>query len=387
MKSRKFNNVKNSDSVVPARIREARISRGYTLAELSDLIGVSSQAISQYELGASIPSMTVLVKMMEVLDFPLNFFTKPKRKIDYSSSAVNFRSMKSTAKKLKDAFAYRIDWADEIYQYLKRYIDFPKVDLPNLDSILNNTDLDYDTIEEVALSIRKFWGIEKIPIRNMVELLQEKGFVICNVEFKNHKMDAFSQWYNNVPYIVMGSDKRSASRSRFDLAHELGHLILHPHIDQETMQKKEVLDKLEDEAHYFAGAFLLPSNSFPSEVISNSLEHLTLLKKRWKVSIQAMIMRCEKLGLFKENQVRYLFAQINKKGYRKQEPLDDVIPIEKPYLIKQAFELLLDNNVVSAEEILDEFALNKDEIDNLCFLPSDLLSTHFKRPKLALITD
>lgn len=387
MSNKKNNNVKNLNTIVPARIREARVSRGYSLMELSELLGVSSQAISQYELGASKPSMTVLVKMMEVLNFPLRFFTKPKPNIDYSSSAVNFRSMKSTAKKLKEAFSYRIEWADEIYQFLKKYINFPEVNIPNLEHILNKSELDNDTIEECALYLRKHWGVEKNPIRNMVELLQDNGFVICSVELKNQKVDAFSQWYNNVPYIILGSDKSSASRSRFDLAHELGHLILHVHIDQEEMKKKEVLDRLEDEAHYFAGAFLMPSNSFPCEVISNSIEHFILLKKRWKVSIQAMIMRCEKLGLFKDYQVRYLFAQINKRGIRKQEPLDDIIPPEKPYLFKQAIELLIENNVVSSEEILDEIAHNKDEIDSLCFLPEDLLTVQFRKPKLTLIQE
>ena len=42
-------------------------------------------------------------------------------------------------------------------------------------------------------------------------------------------MDGFSGWdvVSNTPYIILGDDKGSAVRSRFDVAHELGHLILH----------------------------------------------------------------------------------------------------------------------------------------------------------------
>ncbi|QNB45829.1 ImmA/IrrE family metallo-endopeptidase [Thermanaerosceptrum fracticalcis] len=383
MNHKKFIN----NEIVPARIREARISRGYSLTELADLIGVSSQAISQYELGTSKPGTHVLVKMMGVLNFPLNFFTKPKININNSfcNSAVNFRSMKSASKKLKDAFSCRIQWADEIYQYLRKFVNFPDVDIPNIDHLVKNYEYDADTIERIALYLRKYWKIDRGPIKNLIEILQEKGFVICNIEFGDKKIDAFSQWYNGIPYIIMGTDKASAARARFDIAHELGHLILHPHIDQESLKNKELFDQIENEANYFAGAFLLPVDSFPTEVVSNSLEHFVVLKKRWKVSIQAMIIRCDNLGLLKEHQVRYLFAIINKRGLKTNEPLDDVIPMENPYLFKQAIELLLENNIVSPQEIIDKIALNKEEIDSLCFLPKELLITNSRKPKLTLI--
>ena len=99
----------NSEGIIPARIKEARASRGLSLADLSKEIGVSSQAISQYELGITKPSMTVLLKMVEILDFPFNFFLKEKNTPVTSNSAVNFRSMKSASKKYKDALCYRVE--------------------------------------------------------------------------------------------------------------------------------------------------------------------------------------------------------------------------------------------------------------------------------------
>ncbi len=41
------------------------------------------------------------------------------------------------------------------------------------------------------------------------------------------KIDAFSVWYDAKPYIFLSSDKGSNVRTRFDMAHELGHLIMH----------------------------------------------------------------------------------------------------------------------------------------------------------------
>lgn len=376
----------DTEKIIPIRIKEARMSRGYSLSDLSEKIGVSSQAISQYEIGTSKPSPQIMLKMMEILDFPFNFFRKPKVCYkEYSPSAVYFRSMKSTPKKFKEAYKFRIEWVDEICQFLRKYINFPKVNLPDFNNLLTDDEIDCDVIEEIALTLRKYWGIEKIPIANMSELLEENGFVIGNIEFFDRKVDAFSQWYNNVPYVVMGSFKKSSVRTRFDLAHELGHLILHSGIDQNSLGKKEVLDRIEAEAYYFAGAFLLPSNSFVNEVMASSLEHLLLLKKRWKVSLQAMVKRCENLNMFSESQVRYAFAQINKRGYRTKEPYDDIIEFEQPYLLKQAIETLIENNVLSSQEILDEISLKKEEIDSLCFLPTNLLIESKKKPMLTLI--
>lgn len=383
MKSQNLSNEK----IIPARIREARVSRGYSLSDLANLIGVTSQAISQYELGSSKPSMTILLKMVETLNFPLNFFFKAKNSsnTEYSPSAVYFRSLKSTPKKIKDAYAYRVEWADEIYHYFKKYVKFPEVDLPDFSEILTQPEIDYQTIEKVALALRKYWNIEKSPMPNVVNLLQKKGFVICNIQFRNKKVDAFSQWLNRVPYIMLGTDNSTAVRVRFDLAHELGHLILHSDIDQESITKKDILDRIEDEAHYFAGAFLLPIDSFPEEVVSSSLDHLIYLKKRWKVAVSAIIKRCEKLDLFTESQIRYLNTQMTKRGYWRQEPFDDQWEIEKPYLLKQAVELLIDNNIAKPDEILYELAHHKEELDSLCFLPNNLLQVKSTPPQLALI--
>lgn len=41
----------NERKVIPYRIKQARVSRGLSMVELSELVSVSKQAISQYEMG------------------------------------------------------------------------------------------------------------------------------------------------------------------------------------------------------------------------------------------------------------------------------------------------------------------------------------------------
>ena len=120
-------------------------------------------------------------------------------------------------------------------------------------------------------------------------------------------------------------------------------------------------DKIEYQANYFALAFLLPLETFNKEVISSSIDSFILLKKRWNVSISAMIKRCQISNILTDNQIRYLNSQMIKYGYYRKEPLDEEIKKEKPYLFKQAFQILLDNNIFTREALLEKLELNKNE--------------------------
>ena len=124
---------------------------------------------------------------------------------------------------------------------------------------------------------------------------------------------------------------------------------------------------MEKEAHHFASAFLLPNSSFAKEVISTSHNHFLILKKRWKVSISAMLFRCSDLGLLSDDQVLNIRKQLSFKKWTKKEPLDDVMKVEKPYLMRQSFELITDNEKStnqSALKIIEFFSWKKSDIED-----------------------
>ncbi|SET54903.1 Zn-dependent peptidase ImmA, M78 family [Natronincola peptidivorans] len=374
----------NSHNIIPARIKEARESRGLSMAELSDLIEVTSQAISQYEKGIIKPSVFTLKQLSNTLRFPFSFFYKPKREKSCDNSPVFFRAVKSTPKKFRNAYSYYIEWADEIYNYLNQYIKFPEVSLPDVSSYINGESLDFETIEEIALKVRKYWELGDEPINNLVELLEDKGIILCRIKFKNKKIDAFSQWFNGKPYIFLGSEKGSAVRSRFDAAHELGHLLLHPHLKIDDVYRKDVSDRIEAEAHYFAGALLMPITSFPKEVIHNSIDYLLMLKEKWKTSVSAMIMRSKQLNLFSENQINYLNRQMTTRQMWRREPLDDIIEPEEPKLLNEAVDLVLKNKVITSDQFLNDISLFQNEIINICCLSDDIFDPPKKEHKIEL---
>ena len=160
----------------------------------------------------------------------------------------------------------------------------------------------------------------------------------------------------------MGSVKKSAVRRNFDLAHELGHLLLHYKVEF-TMLDKKSYKTIEDEANSFAAEFLLPENEFRKDCegiakVSNPDAYIDI-KEKWNVSLQAIAVRAFKLNLINYQQYRYYYMLINKKGYKIQEPLDDKISIERPMKIKSILQLLFKNNIYSLSSLMNDLKVDQ----------------------------
>lgn len=369
-------------SPIPERLREARLARGISINDMADLAGVSRQSISSYELGHGIPSGPVMAKIIEILDFPPAFFTKEYGTSNIPCSAIFFRSLKTATQRPRDMLTVKARWLGEIVSYLERFVTFPAVNLPRFES---TTEWTFEEIENLAVELRKYWGLGTGPISNITLLMEKNGIMIVRAPINDEKADACSQWRGNRPFVYLSSDKNSAARSRFDLAHELAHLVLHGGtIDEEQLRDNKVLSQLEKEANHFASAFLLPAETFSNEVMGTSIDHFVSLKKRWKVSIAAMIYRCEDLGILSENQVLYLRKQMSWKKMRTREPLDDVLTPEEPQLLRQAVNMILDSNLVVPEEILDALLYPGYEIECLCNLEPETLVVQLNEDNMGI---
>lgn len=364
----------NEKNVVPYRIRQARVSREFSMGDLADLIGVSRAAISQYEMGTIRPSDFTLGNMAAVLNYPISFFRKELPIVTSANSAVYFRSQRSSTQKAKNAVREKISIFREINLFLQEYVSFPAVNLPEFYLSNSYRDLTVEEIENYAVALRKFWKLGMGPIDNLTSVLQKNGIMISVMELKNKKIDAFSVLYDSTPYIFRGSDKYSNARLRFDIAHELGHLLLHANMySEEEIEQKVIRDRIEHEANLFAAAFLLPKETFSKDIYSSSINHFIQLKKKWKTSMAAMIYRCDDLDLLTCNQIKYLKDQMSYNGYWRREPLDNEIPLEKPFAHEQAFSLLLDNDIITPAEIIDKIGCYPEEIERYSFLKKGML--------------
>lgn len=374
------NNVLTVYEICPEKLKEARIARGYTQSALSRLLGVTRQAISRYEDGQMKPRADILEKYIQMLDFPMQYFYLREEK--GNSSEILFRSLATATNTSRGQVAVRTEWMRRIVRYFEQYVDFPEVEIQETDK---NRQYTFEEIEKLAEHLRNNWGLGKGPIPNLTILMQNRGCFIARAGVHVTKSDACSNWSDGRPYVFLTADKDVAVRSRFDLAHELGHLVLH-RIEKGMLEDKKLLKTIEKEANHFAGAFLLPRETFGSQIVSTSLEYFIQLKKMWKVSIAAMIYRCEDLGILSKYQTSYLWRQLAARGLKRHEPLDDILQPEEPTLLKDAAELLVTEKVVTPEKMVYDIALPLKEICGLCNVNESLFSKgNILRPKFRVI--
>lgn len=357
---------------IPERLVEAREIRGITSTELAGLIGISQQAISKFEAANnSGPSYETLEKVSDALNLPVTFFYKPLSHNE--ESVVFFRSKSAATVKSKKIHSRKLDWIRSISQYADDLLVFPKINIPRIIDREHFVPTDFVEIEKIAADVRAGWGLGNGPISNIVALLEKMGAVVARSPFSNHDIDACSIWRNGErPYILLSNDK-TAARSRFDIAHELGHLILHSRIKVSEFNQKENYKRIEKEANRFASAFLLPAPSFGREIFSTSLDHLISLKQRWKVSLNGMSYRAVQMEIFTEYQYINIKNKLAKKNWLFSEPLDEVLPFEEPQLLKQAYEAIVSNDIRTRSDIVADLCIPREEIEVVTNLPNGYL--------------
>lgn len=359
------------------RLKEARIFRKMTMEELASLVGINKQAISQFENRKASPEPLTLRKIAYSLQFPYIFFTEEDNKAIIGNTY--FRALYSSKKKDLAAQQIKTKYLSRIHSILSTKVKFKSLNLPAF------TD-ECMTIEQLSMRLRQYWELGNSPIPNMVALLERNGIIVGEFSTESREIDAFYQYCeeDGIPSycVVLGTDKKSFYRRQFNCAHELGHILLHERYSDLNEIDREEFRQREDEANAFAAAFLLPHDAFGKDVsvYPNRLSHYVELKKKWNVSIMAMIMRAYSLHYLTPSQYAYLMKQMSLNGYRQVEPLDDSIEYKHPRALKQAIDLLLHKGNMSCEDIMGmftahNFSISSDVIEELLDLPKGTLSS------------
>lgn len=338
------------NTAFPERIAQVRELVGLSKTELAQLLDVSVAAVSQWEDGSKNPTTENLVSIGKVLGVQVALLMKPVPAVVLTRRGpITFRA-KSAAKTAQlRRQAYRLaEMASELFIWLEKWVSFPKVELPRVTT---------SNVEKAAADCRKSWGLGNLPIAKLGELLESKGIRLCAAEFGEIQFDAYSCIIDGRPFAFLGTEKKDRARARFDAAHELGHLLLHQHLleDEISADSKEI----EKQANLFAGAFLMPAETFSKDVVDTSVEGFKRLKPKWGVSIQAMIYRARTLELISEETYERHFRSMSTYGWRKAkaEPLDETIPPVTRSLGKSSLALLENNNVINIWEILSDLPL------------------------------
>ena len=356
-----------------ARLSQARKARGLTAVTLADVAGITSAAISRYEHSKDTPRGEILQVLSEKLNVPVAFFFLPTTKSD-EERCIKWRSLSSATKSARERGEVRYDWLKSIVTYFDAYFDLPRLNVPTFNTPTDFRDITYEHIDGAANYCREAWGLGEKKKKNLVLLLENNGVIVSRGFLGTNNQDAFSEWSkDDRPYVFLGADKNVCVRSRFDAAHELGHLILHKGIGNDVYRKPEFNKLIEQQANRFAASFLMPKHAFFSELWAPTLDAFTSLKSRWKVSVKGMIVHSHRHGILGDSQYQRMMINYNRK-WKNGEPLDDTLPCEKPRLLARCIDGLLDSKIKDKSQILTDLSLSASDIEELVGIKRGALS-------------
>lgn len=323
----------------PWRLQLAREALGLKKVELAAAVELTAAAISQFEHGASRPSATTLKRLSLALNVPEMFFAqRPPLVREVQASSPFFRSLRSTPQIQRTKATARAFLVREVVAVLEREVRLPAVTLPR--DLFVTEDVDRETLEERAAVARQELGIPAGPIANVVRLIEAHGVAVSRLRVQDERVSAFSQWIDGRPIVMLSSDKMDAARSRFDAAHELAHLVIHP----EPEAGNAVLER---QADAFAAAVLMPAAEIGPQLPRRfALSEYLELKRVWGVSIAALLYRARTLGVITESAYKRAAISMSSQFGRRREP-GDIGLAERALMLRRAAEIAMPTDPVA----------------------------------------
>lgn len=324
-----------------SNLRLARLYHELSLEQVAERVEKTRQYIQRLESGSAVPTPELANKLAAVL-FVMPEFFEVKEQSPVNEEIVHFRKRSSTRMATKWATLAKAELFRRLIEVFDEYLELPPVKFPELRAYTQ------DEIEKAAEKCRADWGLGLGPIDNMTRLAEKLGAFVTSFDSVSDDVDALSVPLSR-PFIVRNTAKKSPCRQRFDIAHEVAHLILHEGVstgDRVT----------ESQANRFASALLLPRSAmakyFPRPIGGRiDWQGLSQFKLTWKVSKAAIIYRAHQLSLLTDAQYKTAFFGLKRKGEAIDEKEDCLIPQEKPELFNKALKYIINDMCVDAQSL------------------------------------
>ncbi|HFK0184477.1 TPA: XRE family transcriptional regulator [Listeria monocytogenes] len=368
-------------------MQSVRELNGLSRKELADKLNVSEQAIWQYENQYTVPKFEIANELKKIFNVKAQFFYSEPFITNISKvESIAYRAEDRDARKKTKMETSFIDFTSYFLNKFESKLNLPNTNIAQLrdESIkLYNKRSDSDNqvlqLEMIAENARE--KLDVVTNSDLLYRLELSGIYILEKNMGS-SIDAYSTWTNQEkPFIILGNKKKSAVRRNFDLAHELGHLLLHYKMDMDSLTKDEH-KKIEKEANDFASFFLLPKEQFLEDFStiskkSNPDSYIDL-KMKYMVSIGALEYRAYKLGLLTFEENRYFYAKLNQKDYKKSEPFDEDIAIIRPGKIRSLLDLIFRNHLFSLNNILNDYYVDRSFLESLLGLENGFLEKYLE---------
>ncbi|WOB05892.1 XRE family transcriptional regulator [Piscinibacter gummiphilus] len=337
-----------------AQLRLARVFNGFSLDDVAERVGRTRQYLHKLEINNGEPTAELREHLADALRVNVAFFYQPRAEV--SEEQFHFRKLFTTRAMVKQMTLARAELFGRLVNYLDTLLSLPKVNIPTVEA------KSQDDIERAAEHCRQHWSLGLGPIENMTRLAENVGAMVTSFQGISTEVDALSVALRR-PVIVRNEAKQSACRQRFDVAHEVGHFVLHggrPTGDRAT----------ETEANRFGSAFLVPrtmmAKLFPRSRGSR-LDWVGLrdFKMTWKISKAAALYRAHQLDLISEDQFRTGMITLRRTGEATGEREDALIPREEADLLRRSLELLAERKQLYGNEIAAALKIHESTLADL----------------------
>ena len=330
-----------------SRLIAMRELLGRTQAEAAAATGISPSALSQAERGdtrLSAANVAVVASYFGVA--PEAFAEQPEPRIALKPQ---FRHLRRTPRAEQFKAERLVQATAQVAKALREAVLFP-----DPFEFASSVDPDLpipevaEQVEEVAAQTRSELGIgPDDPIGGgVIDLLEAGGIAVVRDPETDQDIDAYSAIVDDLPVIILdGGDDSVWDRDNFNLAHELGHLVMHRGIDHDPGTRT-----VEAQAHRFAGAFLGPADTLRPELPTElDWGRYLSLKRRWGLSMAALVRRAKDLRVIDDSMYTRAMKQRSAHGWKQVEPGSGDRALPEPQYLSRAALLANMSSVQLAE--------------------------------------
>ncbi len=298
-----------SPRVIGQRLAEARKARSITQEIAAEHIGVSRPTFIALEKGERAAKPSEIIKLATLYGQPVNDFVRTAEPL--TDFQPHFRA---AMEKVKPTDVEPLKVAiGELKTFVENYLDLERrMKAPMRMNYPQPVDLNLwvnvsELAEDVANRERQRLGLGDQPIPNIRSLLESDVGVRIFFARLPRTVAGMRIFVDSLGGCLLINSVHPIDKQRASIAHEYAHLIVDRYtagIDYLTIHGRKPAN--ERFAESFAMSFLMPTSSvrFRFNEIVNTTDNfqvgdLVKLKHQYSVSLEAMALRLESLGLLK----------------------------------------------------------------------------------------
>jgi len=306
---------------------------------------ISHATIANYERGKTVPPLPLVAALADLYDLPINWLLQPEAVL----TNVCYRALKKVSIKDKRQFEASAQRWLEGYRRLET----------KLDQRLTSQMVDFQRHEDangkvMAKRLRSELELADRPVPSTIDVLHQFGVRILSLDAAP-EIDGFAAKLEQESVVVLNS-RLSNDRIRLNAAHELGH---HLYSDS-TCGRGLTENERESRAFEFASNFLMPVSKLKVAFDSYSMLRLIEYKKRYGISLAAMIYRATKEKILTDRISNMLWREFAKRGWRKTEPGE--VGADRPVRFEQMLESAMRSGQLTWAQAAHVTKIREDEL-------------------------